>query len=276
MITNTSSVLFKCKTSEGYYIKILSELLTNNLKNGCFVVNQKGIFLKMFDQPRKTLVDLKLFSEKFNLYKFKLTTKFSIGINLNHFYKILKSIKKKDSLEIIIDSDNNNELSIVQIPKENTRRTTSTIKIQNIQNLNIVIPAGYTNPVIIQSSDFQKMCKELSSIGSNNIKVAVRTYHVDFIANADGIMKRHVRLGENEESEDEEKEKYVGNFTVDQISRITKLAGLSTIIQLYTATSDLPLLFKSSIGNTGEISLYIKSLEITEMEMESAYSDDEL
>lgn len=41
-----TSYLFYCKTSEGYIIKILSELLQNNIKNGCFVVNEKGLFLE--------------------------------------------------------------------------------------------------------------------------------------------------------------------------------------------------------------------------------------
>ena len=32
--------IFSCKTGEAYYIKILSELLTNNLKCGCFEVQK--------------------------------------------------------------------------------------------------------------------------------------------------------------------------------------------------------------------------------------------
>ena len=48
---------------------------------------------------------------------------------------MLKSIKKKDSLQLFIDTSCTNELGIKTIPKENTRITTSGIKIQNIQNL---------------------------------------------------------------------------------------------------------------------------------------------
>ena len=39
-----TSYLFKAKTQEAYQIKILAELLTNNLKTGCFEVTESGDF----------------------------------------------------------------------------------------------------------------------------------------------------------------------------------------------------------------------------------------
>ena len=62
-------IIFKCKTGEAYQIKVLAELLTNNLKTGCFEINEDGISLRMFDNPRKTLVDLNLIAENFSLFK---------------------------------------------------------------------------------------------------------------------------------------------------------------------------------------------------------------
>lgn len=269
--------LFKCKTGEAYHIKVLSEILTNNLKTGCFELDEKGIKLKMFDHHRKTLVDLYMLSENFSLYKFKSDSKISMGLNLNHFHKMLKSIKKKDSLELFIDSSNNNELSIKTIPKENTRITTSGIKIQTIQNLEIDIPEGYGKPVIVPSAEFQKMCKDLSSIGSTNIKVIAKTFQISFIADADGILKRKVVLGEqdyDDDDEDEDKINYESTFSTDQLSRITKIAGLSNTMQIFPASNNLPLLFRSCIGSLGKLSIYVKSTELVEQE-QSCYDTDD-
>lgn len=262
--------IFKCKTGEAYQIKVLAELLTNNLKNGCFDVNDDGITLRMSDQPRKTLVDLDLQAENFSMYKFKPEDKLCLGLNMNHFYKILKSIKKKDSLQIFIYSETPNELGIKTIPKENTRVTTSGIKIQNIQNVESDIPVGYGKPVIVPSPDFQKMCKELSSIGSTNIRVEARDFHVDFIADADDILKRKVRLGESEDSDDDDSDDddsstvYNATFTTDQFTRISKISGLSNTMQIFPGNDDMPLLFRSSVGSLGKISIYIKSKELVE------------
>ena len=272
---------FKCKTGEAYQVKVLAELLTNNLKTGCFEVCSDGISLRMFDNPRKTLVDLSLLGENFSMYKVrKNEEKFCMGLNLNHFHKMLKSIKKKDSLQLFIDPENPNELGIRTIPKENTRITTSGIKVQEIQNLEIEVPRGYGKPVIVPSSEFQKMCKDLSSIGSVNIHVRARDFHIEFMADADGILKRKVAFGENEDSDDDDSEderspEYSATFTTDQLSRITKLAGLSNTMQIFPANSKLPLLFRSSVGSLGKISIYVKSKELVEEEKNGFDSDDE-
>jgi proliferating cell nuclear antigen PCNA len=261
-------ITFKCKTTEAYHIKILAELLTNNLKTGCFEVCEDSINLRMFDHHRKTLVDLSLLAENFSLYKFKNETKFCMGLNLNHFHKMLKSVKKKDSLELFINSDDITELGIKTIPKENTRITTSGIKIQTIQNLEIDIPQGYGKPIIVPSSEFQKMCKDLSSIGSTNIQVIAKNFHIQFIADADGILKRNVVFGEQDNSDDSDNEdnEYNASFSTDQLSRLTKLAGLSGNMQIFPASSNLPLLFRSNIGSLGKISIYIKSTELVDTE----------
>jgi proliferating cell nuclear antigen PCNA len=274
------TVTFKCKTGEAYQIKVLAELLTNNLKTGCFEVNENGLYLRMFDQPRKTLVDLSLLAENFALYKIKKDDKFCIGLNLNHFHRILKSIKKKDSLQLFINSDDNTELGIKTIPKENTRVTTSGIKIQNIQNIDSDVPTGYGKPVIVPSPDFQKMCKELSSIGSTNIRVESRGFHIDFVADADDILKRKVRLGESDDSDNESESTsqtnvYQSTFTTDQFTRINKIAGLSNTIQIFPGSSTLPLLFRSSVGSLGKISVYIKSKELIEKEMDGSDTEEE-
>jgi proliferating cell nuclear antigen PCNA len=272
------TTVFKCTTGEAYHIKVLAELLTNNLKTGCFEVNNIGLHLKMFDHHRKTLVDLQLLAENFSFYKFKAENKISMGLNLNHFHKMLKSIKKKDSLQLFIDHSTVNELSIKTIPKENTRITTSGIKIQTVQNLDIDIPQGYSKPVIVPSSEFQKMCKDLSSIGSTNITVIAKDFHIEFIADADGILKRKVVFGENEENESDDDEgnmiNYQATFATDQLSRITKLSGLSNTMQIFPASNDLPLLFRSSIGSLGKISIYIKSKELVDKEQSCYDSDD--
>lgn len=271
---------FKCKTGEAYYIKVLAELLTNNLKTGCFEVCNDGIKLRMFDHYRKTLVDLDLLAENFSLYNFKYNEKFFLGLNLNHFHKMLKSVKKKDSLQLFINTEIPTELGIKTIPRENTRITTSGIKIQTIQNLDIDCPQGYGKPVIVLSAEFQKMCKDLSSIGSANIKVIAKNFHIEFIADADGILKRKVVFGEDEnydgeDSDGEDSVEYRATFATDQLSRITKLAGLSSTMQIFPATSNLPLLFKSNVGSLGKIAIYIKSKELLDQELAVYENSDE-
>lgn len=260
---------FKCKTGEAYKIKVLAELLVNNLKTGGFQISEDSITLRSFDNPKTTLVDMVLWTkDKFMAPKYNHDeSTFQMGLNLNHFHKMLKSIKKKDSLQLFIKSDKPTELKIKTIPKENTRITTSSINIQNIQILQNDLPTGYGNNIIVPSTEFQKMCKDLGNIGSNTIRVSSKGHRISFSADNDGILSRKVEFGDvdnvDSDSEEEKDEvEYNGTFSMDQISRIIKITGLSTTMQIFPGTADLPIAFKSNIGSLGEITIYIKSEEL--------------
>jgi proliferating cell nuclear antigen PCNA len=280
------TVIFKCKSNEAYCIKILAELLSNNIKTGCFVLDDTGISLRMMDHHRSILIDLNLNANNFQMYKFN-SKKIYMGINLNHFHRMLKSIKKKDSIELFINEDAPNDLGIRVIPKENNRVTTSFIKIQNVQNLDINIPTGYNKPIIVSSSEYQKLVKEMSSIGST-LKVLSKNYSIEFSCNAGGILKRTVQFGEIDEDDDVPlattttaggltpaaavSAEYEQEFVTDQLCRITKLSGLSTNMQIFPGK---PLLFSSSVGSLGKICIYIKSKEQIDSENYTVDSDCE-
>ena len=265
------TIIFKAKSKEAYVVKILGELLANNIKTGCFVVDENNISLCMMDHHRRVLIDLQLFGENFSVYKFNCDKKMFLGINLNHFHKMLKSIKKKDSIELFIDDESPTDLGIKVIPKENNRTTISFVKIQSIQNLDIDLPTGYGKPIIISSSEYQKIIKDMGNIG-NIMKVTSRSSSIDFSCNAGGILKRTVRFGEEEDDDDTNNSpEFVQEFNTEQLCRITKLAGLSNNIQVY---SGKPLLLKSNVGNIGRISIYIKSKEQIDSESKEHVESD--
>lgn len=272
------TVIFKAKTHCAYTIKILAELLQNNIKTACFEIDESGIKLSMMDHHETILIKLSLESENFTFYKFRLKEKKFLGINLNHFHRMLKSIKKKDSLQLFINDDNPNDLGIKVIPKENNRITTSFVKIQEKQNISIEVPTGYGKPVIVPSTEYQKMCKDMAHIG-NVIHVTSKNFHIKFICNAGGVMKRHVEFGEMGDSDDDEEEdekvgEYNDDFDTEQLSRITKMSGLASNIQIYPKKMG-PLLFKSSVGSLGKISIYIKSRDQIEKDKHAIETDED-
>ena len=272
-------IIFKAKTREGYAFKVLAELLQNNIKTACFEVDNKGIRLRMMDHHRTILIDLELESDSFSVYKYKSTDKLFIGVNLTHLHKMLKSIKKRDSIQLFIDDTSPTDLGIKVIPKENNRITTSFIKIQNIQNLDIDLPEGYGKPVIVPSGEFQKMCKGLTHI-SNLTHITSKGFLIRFSSDAVGVMKRFTEFGETEDSDSDSEDKdaetpdYEEDFDTEQLTRITKLAGMGGTIQIYPK-NDNPLLFRSTIGNLGKISIYLKSKNIQEVESKAVESEDE-
>ena len=85
------TIIFRVKSNEAYVLKIMAELLANNIKTGCFEIDETGIFLRMMDHHRRVLIDLNLSSTSsgFTIFKFN-SKKMFLGINLNHFHKMLR------------------------------------------------------------------------------------------------------------------------------------------------------------------------------------------
>ena len=73
------TVIFKAKTHCAYTIKILGELLQNNIKTACFEIDENGIKLCMMDHHRTILIDLSLESENFTLYKYSISNGAELG-----------------------------------------------------------------------------------------------------------------------------------------------------------------------------------------------------
>lgn len=267
--------MFSLRTDESFPIKVLAELLANNLKTGFFEIDANGISLRRFDHHRKTLIDLSLESKNFNTYSLQGTDSIHMGINLNYLHKMLKCIKKKDILQLSIDSPESNELNIFTISKNEGKSTESTLKIHRSQNLEIDLPEGYVCSFSVDSSEFHKMRKDILEIGSSVITVSACNHKIKFSANADEILKRSVTFGD---TKSKNKPIYEATFPTDQISRISKIAGLNSTstVQIFVAPN-LPLMFKANVGVLGVISVYIKSNEMVEQEKMIKYeeSDDE-
>lgn len=261
--------LFKCKTNDAYVLKILMELLHHTIKLACFQITPKGIFLRMMDSNQKLLIDCSLYAENFSLFYFDENVEnqsIHIGVNLNHLYKMMKTIKKRDSLMFFISDENQNDLGIEIIPRDLSRVTISTIKIQKIENLEIELPQKYPYSILVSSSEFCKMCKDMISI-SSTIQVRAKKYYVGFYSDIHSIFSREVLLGNYKESLDKAEDPFVFDeiFETEHIQRILKVSGLHSHINL-TFEKNMPFHVFSKVGSLGEINLYLKSRQQIEEE----------
>ena len=259
-------MLFRSKTLEGYVFKVLSELLHSNIKVGCFEINQRGLFFNMTDTQNRICIVISLSAENFSIFNFNKTGSIFIGINLTHFKKMLKPIKKKDSIEILLDSEEDDNLCINIIPKEGGKITTSFIKIQTIQNIDLDVPDGYKDYISIPASDYQKMCKDMESI-SQNIEIRATKTTIRFTADMSCVYSRSIIFGEGDDKNTDDII-YLQHFESDKLNNLGKISGLgasgSNHIQIYFDTN-LPILFKTNVGTLGKISIYIKSKEQAEI-----------
>lgn len=279
-------VIFSAKSNEAYLFKVLAELLQTNIPTACFEITKKGIKSRMTDDKKNILFDINLPASNFFSYKFKVKApenknkkkkkedveeRLFLGINTTHFYKTLKSTKKKDSIELYIEEGSKEplQLAIRLIPVDSNRVSTSWISIQNVQNVEIELPDCYTESTIINTTEYQKAIKSLSQTSTTTSIKKIKSI-ISFKAD-DGVVKKAVEFGQEDK---EDTYSYEDDFDTEKLAKIAKLSGLSKTSQIFTAVNK-PILFQTSIGSLGSMSIYIKSKNLIEAESKIMEEDEE-
>ena len=265
-------VLFRARTDQGYIIKVLSDLLQNNIKVGCFVVDKTGIYFRMSDTHQRKCIDISLIGENFIAYEVNTTKKIFIGVNLIHLYKMLKPIKKKDAIEFIKDTEESDVLDIKQISNGSGKVTTSSLKIQNIQNLEIDLPNDYVTYIPIPSSEYQKMCKDMENI-SQTVQIRATSKSITFKADMTHVYARSIVFGEDPDGP----EIYNQVFDTEELNNLKRISGLgitSGNIHIF-CQKNRPILLRTNIGTLGKINIYVKSKEQIENEKTASVESDD-
>ena len=257
---NKSKYLFHASSESAHMFKVIAEILQTNLKTSCFQLKSDGLFLRQMDENRATLIDLSLNASKFETFQFNPVGKDQsvfIGLTLTHLYKLLKTVKKKDSITLYILHSEPTEIAIQVTPKDNKRITTSFLKIQRVQNILVDIPVGYdTPPVPLPSSEFQKIYKDILSIGKT-VTVSTTGSVLQFDVDAGGIVKRRVEYGDMSTKTDYDTPRYSELFDTEQLVKLNKVCNLSQSLDIYTE-KNLPFLVSGEIGQLGTISIFVK------------------
>jgi proliferating cell nuclear antigen len=259
-----NNLRFRAKTNDGFIIKILAELLQNNVRIACLYINSCGINVRTMDSNRHILIDITLKSNHFNI--FETEEEITVGINLIHFYRLVKSIKKRDMIMLSINKSAPNDLIITVFPKDNNSIVESMIRIQPIQQIIPKLPSGYSSPIIVPSPDYQRTIKDMDNIGEA-VTIAMKRHSLSISCSTQGIYTRTVKFGEL--SDDQSDETYRETFNMEFFTRILKITGLNPYLHFFSGAEDRPLLIETMVGHLGTISIFIKSQSQVEADKSS-------
>jgi len=179
-------------------------------------------------------------------------------------FKMIRSIKKRDTIELYIKKDSPNELNLRLVPKDLSRVTISKLMIQNVHSLDVELPNLYSNNILVNSIEFSKACKDLLSI-SPSLLITAQKYFIKLHSDVHSIFSRTVILGTYNESMEKEPYLYQEEFDNEFLSKILKISGLHHSINL-CFDENSPFNIRSKVGSLGEISLFLKSKKQLEQE----------
>jgi hypothetical protein len=277
-MTEEPKYLFRAKTkeSDAFVIKILGELLSNVVKWSPFTINDNGISLNQRDENNEQWIEILLKKSEFHV--FKCIQPLNFVVNSMTFYKMLKTLKKKDTITLFITEEDPLRLGITVEQLSEKNKVTTYIKISYNRPEDISLGTdstnSYKNPLIISSKEFQKM-KILQSI-SKDIKLICNNGQLKFFCDAGELVCREIVINSEEDEEGENlPNNYEQTYNTQSITQLTKCAGQSGNTVHMFIQRDLPLKIKMRAGNLGELVVYIKSKELLELEVEEDEETEE-
>ena len=259
------SFFFKCKTLEGHILKYVVEVLQNNFKVIYFDVDVSGMNVRNIDDNQNIMLDVTLDGSRF--VSFHCKSKITIGVHNDHMFKIIKNIKKQDSVTLVVLEDEPGMLRI-DIERDSVCFCTSKLPLQTVQLRNIELPPStqYVHVNNLSSRDFFKIIKEVSTI-ADKVQVTTTANCIDILSDNSGMFSKTFSIGTGTAggtvvNDDSVIDKVTSTFYVQEFQKFAKIAMMSSMFTVKTG-STVPLCFEANIGQIGTLKAYIKHVDLS-------------
>ena len=263
---------YYAETQYGYTIKVLVEVLQGCLTNDAFFrLEKSGIKFCCADNRETMLLRFELNMENFDNYS--CDTEKMIAVNLKHLHKLVKNVKKKDSIALFISNEYPTKLGIkivpVMINKQSERAEISYISIREVQKGGVITPKGYHYPKVIPSTDYQKMCKKMVTVPGKIVNITIqKNNYISFFCDGGDIISSELTFG-TIDPKLPESSIYKGQFYTTMLNQLVKMPGLFPKMQISAPKErGFPIRIKMQTGNLGFIEVYLK--EKTQIEFEDS------
>ena len=150
---------------------------SNLIDEAAFKISEDGVFMRAMDPSRVVLIDLSLPSSVFS--RFDVEEPETIGVNMDHFKKVLKRGKSKDVL-ILRKGDEN----FLEVVFEGTAKRTFKIPLIDVEELELELPElPFTARVVLLGEVLKEAVRDASLV-SDAIKFLAKEN--EFVMKAEG------------------------------------------------------------------------------------------
>lgn len=238
----------KLTTIQASAIKACFEVLKDILNDVNIYFKPEGIFITTLDTARTSLIDLRLLAENFEEYE--CPEPVIAGVNISNTFKLLKSITNNDILKLSV---NCKEFMNIEIVSENKKTTTHfELKLLDInENIYEVPEIPMTVTTSISSVDFQRICRDMSNIGTDIL--IVRQKDTISLGCKGDFANQETAI----ECVDTIDKVLQGEYSLRYLNIFTKATSMCAMLQLMQEEENRFLVLKYSIANLGELRFYL-------------------
>lgn len=257
---------FEAKTVQTANIKSLFEVLKDVLIELNLIVTKDRIKIVSLSNKEDSLIYVKLNASSFEYYHCDRTEKdpLVLGIHTDNLFKIIKTIKHDETISFFV-TDSYSDRYCLYIRKENNERNSiNTFKLQlhDIPVHKYLIEHEYDTSITMNSNEFQKICKDFSSLGNKVLEIKNIGQQIIFTGEGDfSSFELVIGNSNNTIFNNTDSEKIVqGKFPTKYLLLFSKASILSNCVQM-RIMNDYPLLITYLVGNLGEMSFLVSCIQ---------------
>lgn len=252
-------MVFEARLQQGGLLKKIIEATKELVETANWDCSSEGISLQAMDSSHVSLVSMLLRTDGFE--SLRCDKNINLGINMASMAKILKCAANDDviSLETREETD---ALTLKFESPKGDKTSEYEMKLMDIDAEHLGIPdSTYDVVVKMPAGEFQRICRDLSSIGES-VVIGATKEGIEFRATGElGSGKTTLQQASDPEDEDNEVVIDLENpveltFALRYLNFFTKATPLSSSVTL-SMSKDVPLVVEYRIGDMGYIRYYL-------------------
>eukprot|EP00899_Mesostigma_viride_P001162 jgi/Mesvir1/11046/Mv12656-RA.1 len=240
------------RTVQGSSVKMLVEVLKELTNDVNVFFDKTGVRIVSFDLSHVALFHAFMEAEKIEEYR--CNKQYTVGISLVNFFKLIKNVCVNDELELRLKEENLDVMEITILNRAKNTRWFYEMKLMDIDDDLIEIPEkDYMTCITMVSSEFQKICRDLSII-SDKVRLQCRGGEITLSCTGDigncqlDIGKEHPEVTVNIAGDKEIDE----CFSVRYMCTFSKASGLCNSVDIFIMP-EYPMIVKYKIGDLGTL-----------------------
>jgi proliferating cell nuclear antigen len=242
----TKNAVFDFKLSDPTMLIEAVKTINEVVDKATFSIDNEGLYFRGMDRSHVCLVDLRSGNQDYEKWEVKQAGNF--GLRLDEFSKILKSLKKKESLSLSLDEDN-----LLRIKTPSMSMNLRTIELTSTD---CPLPKiSYNSLISLTGNELNRILKQISNV-SEYVTIETFDHRVLFSGKGDqGDVKIELEKGIPELIEINNREISTSTYSLEYLLGFIKHTNKHTMTLEYS--KNMPLRMICKLDHTTDLHFYL-------------------
>lgn len=251
--------MFTAKLLQGGLFKRIFDVIKDLIEDTNFQCSPDGLFLQAMDSSHVALIALTLRSEGFEYYQ--CDGNVNIGLKLSNFLKMLSCAGKDDRATLQLN-DNSDSVRLSFESEDGERKSNFNLRLMDISSDQVEVPEmAFAAQIDMPSAEFQRICKDLSSIG-DTVSIGVGPRKMTLAAEGDvgnaqiSIKQKNTGMQLENQTIISAAENVCESFALRYLNSFARATPLSTCVHLKMSPGQ-PIVVEYDIADIGSLKFYL-------------------